>query len=82
MQSSALSSEPEVCTYPFLDPVPPDENYPEMIALYIGGPNPAQGFATGSTGNRLSCLGGNFQTGMPLTWQFARDSIFLEDLEW
>ncbi|OGM31836.1 hypothetical protein A2803_00955 [Candidatus Woesebacteria bacterium RIFCSPHIGHO2_01_FULL_44_21] len=82
-QSSALSSEGFVCTYPYNNSI--YESYAELIALYIGGPNPPAGFAVGASGtNRInSCWpGGNFQTGMPETWQFARDSIFLEDLEW
>jgi hypothetical protein len=89
-ESSALAAEGGVCTYPVdMDPntpgkqVTPGESYAEMIALYIGGPNPPSGFAVSANGDqRLNCLGGNFKTGMPLTWQFAHDSIFFENLEW
>lgn len=81
LQSGAWQNEGQVCTYPYDNSV--YESYPEMIAVYIGGPNPPPGFAVGSSGvSRLGCFGGNFRTGMPDTWQFARDSIFLEDLEW
>lgn len=78
-QSVAYLRERGVCTYPFLNPVPPSESYPEMIAMYLGGPTPPSGFA----GSRMSCFGGNFRTGMPMHWLFAYNSIFGRDaLDW
>jgi len=72
------ASEGRVCTYPVPSANVYSESYAEMIALYIGGSSPPTGFATGSSGSRISsCLGGNFRTAMPNTWRFAHDNIFL-----
>lgn len=84
-QSNALRTEGPVCTYPLdtdrIRPgkqISPSESYPEMITLFIGAANPLPGFVT----TRNNCLGGSFQQAMPLTWQFARDFIFKETLDW
>ncbi|PIR61004.1 MAG: hypothetical protein COU68_01725 [Candidatus Pacebacteria bacterium CG10_big_fil_rev_8_21_14_0_10_45_6] len=71
------STEKDNCTYP----IPsgrsyPTENFAENIALYIAGPSPVSGYRS------FTCLGGTLKTVRPVTWQFLRDNVFLDELDW
>lgn len=83
-RDTAFAREGMVCTYPYSNSF--GESFAESIALYIGGRTPPAGFATGSSGNRItSCFGsrgGSFRTAMPTTWNFFKDQVFRTTQGW
>ena len=68
---SGAMSEGMICTYP--NALQPSEDFAEMIALYYTK-------VAGST--KASCMSGTLQTAYPLHWSFARNNIFMENLDW
>lgn len=67
-----------ICTYPLeyaSEETKKTESFAEMVALYISR-SPA------TTTRNNACLGGTFRDKYPLHWNFARNTIFEDDLGW